>query len=178
MVVWKYKPNTPLTAVFTNMWVSIIVLVVGSLVCSSSVPKSNHGIIYICCIGFNFDVIASRAAVKEGKPLGKFRLFLLVFCALQTTHFIIYIYIYTLFLWFSQFLFFFLWLSTIIFIYFFNEDVEVNELEDLHSRSHEVDGQYYFFIISAKIKSWNYLYLLYWFQFWCYSLRKMGPRIC
>ena len=56
--------------------------------------------------------------------------------------------------------------------FFFNEDVEVNELEDLHSRSHEVDGQYYcccwfigFFIISAKIKSWNYLYLLYWFQF-------------
>ena len=153
------------------MWASIIVLVVGSLVCSSSVPKSNHGIIYICCIGFNFDVIASRAAVKEGKPLGKFRLFLLVFCALQTTHFIIYIYIYiyiyTHFFYdfFNSFSFFFDFQQLYLFIYLFNEDVEVNELEDLHSRSHEVDGQYYFFIICAIIKSWNYLYLLYWFQF-------------
>ena len=89
------------------MWVSIIVLLVGSLVCSSSVPKSNHGIIYICCIGFNFDVIASgnqnplgfvkltgaaaEAAAKEGKPLGKFRVFLVALYAFQTTHFIIYI---------------------------------------------------------------------------------------
>ena len=100
--------------------------------------------------------------------------------ALQITHFShirIFIYLYSsythTFSFFSQFLFFFLWLSTIIFIiFFFNEDVEVNELEDLHSRSHEVDGQYYFFIISAKIKSRNYLYLLYWLQFWCYSLQS------
>ena len=85
-------------AVLMKLTVSIIVVVVGSLVSSSSVPKSNHGTIYICCIGFNFDVIASRAAAKEGKPLGKFRLFLVAFYALQTTRFIVYIYIHTLFL--------------------------------------------------------------------------------
>ena len=82
-------------AVFTNLWVSIIVLVVGSLVCSSSVPNSNHGIIYICCISFNFDIIASRAAAKGGKSLGKFRLFLVALYALQTTHFIIYTHTHT-----------------------------------------------------------------------------------
>ena len=81
-----------------------------SVISSSSVPKSNRGIIYICCIGFNFDVIASgkwdlgfvkltgaaaEAAAKEGKPLGEFRLFLVDLYALQTTHFIIYIYTHT-----------------------------------------------------------------------------------
>ena len=75
-------------AVLMKLTVSIIVVVVGSLVSSSSVPKSNHGTIYICCIGFNFDVIASgkwdlgfvkltgaaaEAAAKEGKPLGEFQ---------------------------------------------------------------------------------------------------------
>ena len=91
-----------------KLTVSIIVVVVGSLVSSSSVPKSNHGTIYICCIGFNFDVIASgkwnplgfvkltgAAAAKEGKPLGKFCLFLVALYALQTTHFIIYMYTHT-----------------------------------------------------------------------------------
>ena len=134
--------------------------------------------------GFGFGFRGRRA--RNSDTLGT--LPLLVYMLFRSRTFPIYAYSFILIIHTHFFFFFFFDFQQLYFIYyyFFNEDVEVNELEDLHRRSHEAKGQYYcccwfigLLIISAKIKSWNYLYLLYWLQFWCYSLRKPeSSRIC